>query len=209
MTGEVFTIGYGNRSFEQFRSLLRECSISAIADVRSYPFSKSNPEFTLDSLRESLKRDGISYVFMGQQLGARTKESHCYLGGKVQYDLLASLPSFQVGLDRIESGRLRHSICLLCAEIDPLQCHRCILVARHLAGRGIPVRHIIEGGTIENHQETIDRLLRTLRAEDAWKSSTYEARIEMAYRIQGDRIAFRMQTEPPAQFALWHAGGVE
>ena len=66
---------------------------------------------------------------------------------------------FQAGLDRVIHGMKTHRVALLCAEKDPLTCHRTILVCRHLVTRGVVVRHVLEDGRIENHEEALSRLL--------------------------------------------------
>lgn len=198
----VYTIGYSGRSIDQFISLLRENSVSVVADVRSSPRSHS-PDFNQDSLQTSLRGAGIIYVFLGEELGARTPDQSCYVGGKVKYDLLAATRPFQSGLDRIEKGRLEHRIALMCAEKDPLECHRCILVGRHLSARGIPVRHIIDSGLVEGQEFAMRRLIETLRISEACPSREQEDYILLAYEIQGQRIAFQNFAPTPKQFELW------
>jgi hypothetical protein len=77
----------------------------------------------------------------------------------------------------------------MCAEKEPLDCHRTILVARRLADRGIEVRHILADGSVELHLDTIQRLKTSLRLrEDMFKSE--DEAIRDAYEIQGARIAY-------------------
>lgn len=199
----VYSVGYSNRTIEEFLALLRENSVTAIADVRSEPYSKSRPEYGQDLLREGLRPAGISYAFLGRELGARTLDEGCYVGGRVQYDLLAITRTFQEGLDRVEKGRSDHRIALMCAEGDPLTCHRCILVGRHLRARGIPVRHILENGLVEEHDLTAQRLVQLLRIPDLCTSRRGEDYLAMAYKIQGERIAFRKAVDECEQYELW------
>lgn len=202
MEPAVYTVGYTGRSIEQFIALLQENSISAVADVRSTPRSHAS-DFNQDSLRALLKPAGITYVFLGRELGARTPDQTCYIAGKVQYDLLAATKEFQSGLDRLEKGRFIHSIALMCAEKEPLECHRCILVGRHLAERGIQVRHILDHARVENHDSTMDRLVEMLRISAAQPSQPQKDKLLMAYRIQGDRIAFQNFNRTFKQYDLW------
>jgi len=199
----VYSVGYSNRGMEEFLALLRESSVTAIADVRSQSHSKSRPEYGRDLLRSTLRSAGIGYVFLGRELGARTLDEACYVGGKVQYDLLAATRGFQEGLDRVEKGRNDHRIALMCAEGDPLTCHRCILVGRHLRARGVPVRHILENGLVEDQDATVQRLVQALRIRDVCTSSRDEDLLAMAYKIQGERIAFRKDADEGGQYELW------
>jgi uncharacterized protein (DUF488 family) len=200
---DVYTIGYGHHSAAHFVSLLQENSIAAVADVRSQPYSKSNPEFSCDSLRESLTSADIAYVFLGKELGARTSDERCYRAGKVEYDLLAATPLFQAGLARIEKGRMDRRIALMCAESDPLDCHRCILVGRHLFARDVPIQHILGDGRIEDHVSAMRRLIGLLRIYDARTHENEEDITTEAYRVQGERIAYRRIPEKSHQYNFW------
>jgi uncharacterized protein (DUF488 family) len=158
----VYTIGHSTHRPDLFLSLLRQHGITAVADVRSTPFSRFNPQFNRQTLQASLATNGIAYVFLGKELGARSDDDACYVNGKVQYDRLASTVLFQQGLDRVQEGITRYRLALMCAEKEPLDCHRTILVARHVAGRGLEVQHIHADGRLESHDEVMMRLARDL-----------------------------------------------
>ena len=108
MSGRVFTIGHSTQTAEHFIELLQAHGISAIADVRSSPYSRTNPQFNRETLRETLRQCGIPYVFLGSELGARSKDPRCYRAGKVQYDLLARTTSFQEGIARVIEGSQKY-----------------------------------------------------------------------------------------------------
>lgn len=155
----VFTIGHSTHSAEAFLALLRQHGVEAVADVRSSPFSRFNPQFNRENLERFLKENGIRYVFLGKELGARTEDRSCYEQGRVQYARLAQTPHFQGGLDRVLLGAQRYRIALMCAEKEPLECHRTLLVARALAERGQAVEHIHADGRLETHEAAMERLL--------------------------------------------------
>ena len=111
--------------------------------------------------------------------------------------------AFQEGLDRVDKGRSDHRIALMCAEGEPLTGHRCISVGRHLRARAIPVRHILENGLVEEHDVTVQRLVQLLRIPDLCASRRDEDYLAMAYKIQGDRIAFRKEVDECEQYELW------
>lgn len=190
MSLPVFTIGHSTHPTERFRELLVRHDMTAVADVRSSPYSRVNPQFNRERLRADLKGARIAYVFLGQELGARSEDRNCYVEGKVQYDRLAQTALFQQGLDRVTRGAQTHRIALLCAEKDPLTCHRCILVSRHLLSRNIDVHHILADGRIESHPEALTRLLRELRLEERDLFRGRDALLEEAYRIRGEEIAY-------------------
>lgn len=193
MTDALYTIGHSTHSAQKMIDLLRLHGITAVADVRSSPYSRRNPQFNRDSLSGLLRDSEIAYVFLGRELGARSKDRSCYRQGKVQYDLLARTDLFQAGLDRVTRGMKTHRVTLMCAEKDPLSCHRTILVCRHLVSRGVVVRHILEDGRIDTHEEALSRLLAEhgLPERDLFRNRSEI--IEQAYSERGEKIAYAVQ----------------
>jgi uncharacterized protein (DUF488 family) len=190
MQETVFTIGHSTQSTERFIELLRRHSITAIADVRSMPYSKMNPQFNSKALKAVLQENGIAYVFLGKELGARSADRSCYENGKVQYGRLAQTELFASGLERVREGAKTYRIALMCAEKEPLDCHRTILVSRHLASSGTEVRHIHGDGRIESHDDAMTRLIRLLHLPEDDMFSSRQDVLSEAYRLQGDRIAY-------------------
>ncbi len=190
MANEVFTIGHSTHTIEKFISHLTMHGVQAVADVRSSPFSKFNPQFNRENLQNSLKAPGIRYVYLGKELGARSEDPACYVADKVQYDRLAKTPLFQSGLDRVIEGANNYRIALMCAEKDPLDCHRTILVARELLKRGMTITHILEDGSLENHTESISRLVTSLGMSLDDMFISREEIIQQAYSRQANRIAY-------------------
>jgi uncharacterized protein (DUF488 family) len=186
----VYTIGHSNHSPEHFIELLERHAIGAVGDVRSRPYSRMNPQFNRENLKRLLTAHEIAYVFLGRELGARSEDPACYSAGKVQYEILARTELFGQGLDRVGEGSKTHRLALMCAEKEPLECHRTILVARHLTLRGIAVWHILEDGSLENHEDTLARLREKLKLPECDLFRTSDEMIEEAYRMQGERIAY-------------------
>jgi uncharacterized protein (DUF488 family) len=170
--------------------LLQKQEVTAVADVRSAPYSRFNSQFNREQLRSALKARGIKYVFLGKELGARTEDECCYVDGKVQYKVLAKTPLFQSGITRVIEGADTHKIALMCAEKDPLDCHRTILVARELVSRGANVTHILHDGSTESHGDAILRLVRKTGLGEADMFRSEEVTIDEAYEKQGERIAY-------------------
>lgn len=186
----VYTVGHSNHSEQGFVDLLTKNGITAIADVRSSPYSRFNPQFNRESLIKSFRKAGIAYVFLGAELGARSEDCSCYENGKVQYDRLAQTEVFRKGLERVVEGSRAYSVALMCAEKDPLDCHRTILVARHLVERGIEVKHILAEGSVETHDEAMQRLLQVLDLPEQDMFRSREQIIADAYAIRGQAIAY-------------------
>lgn len=186
----VLTIGHSNHSSTKLIELLKAHQVTAVADVRSQPYSRMNPQFNREPLRSALKDAGITYVFLGRELGARTEDPSCYVEGKVQYDRLAKTVLFQKGLTRVEHGASRFRVTLLCAEKDPLACHRTILVSRHLVARGVRVAHILEDGRLEHHHEALQRLLTEVGMTERDFFRSGDELIMEAYALRGQDIAY-------------------
>lgn len=186
----LFTVGHSTHPLGAFLSLLRLHSITAVADVRSSPFSRFNPQYNREPLARALAEAGVRYVFLGLELGARRTEAECFADRKARYDLIARAPLFRQGLDRIRRGVESFRVAMLCAEKDPLTCHRAILVCRHLRQDISPISHILEGGELESHADAETRLLRLcgLSADSLFRSRS--ELVEQAYDIQGERIAY-------------------
>jgi uncharacterized protein (DUF488 family) len=190
MRHKIFTIGHSTHDLEHFVSLLNLHKITALCDVRSRPYSQRNPQFNREALKTVLNDYDIAYVFFGKELGARSEDATCYMNGKVQYDRLAKTALFQDGLDRLKQGASKHRITLMCAEKDPLECHRTILVARYLQVHEFDIEHIHADGGLESHEDSLNRLVRIFNLPESDMFRTHEQIVDEAYRLQGDRIAF-------------------
>jgi uncharacterized protein (DUF488 family) len=186
---EVFTIGHSTHTIEKFMELLRLYNITAICDVRSVPYSQYNPQFNREFLKEKLSKYNIEYVFMGEELGARSNNPQCYVEGQVQFDRLAQEPTFIEGIQRIRKGMQKYRIALLCAEKEPLACHRTILVCRQLRSDDIIIHHILEDGTHEHHADAEKRLMKLHKLEPDMFHSEQQC-IEEAYDKQAKKIAY-------------------
>lgn len=159
MLNELFTIGYSLHTPDSFLRILQKYQITALADVRSSPYSQYKPEFNKETLSAFLKANNIAYVFLGNQCGARVEDRSCYVNGKVDYKLVAENQKFKKGLERIKKGMENFCIVLMCAEKDPLTCHRTILICRNLLAAGINIKHILGNGKVEDHKSSEHRLL--------------------------------------------------
>lgn len=189
----IFTVGHSTHQQDHLISLLRRHSVTALCDVRSRPYSRTNPQFNRDRLTEMLRSAAITYVFLGRELGARSEDPACYDHGQVQYDKLARTELFQQGLERVCAGAAKFRIALMCAEKEPLECHRTILVARHLVDRGFDICHIHADGRLESQEDALERLIHQLKLPEP---DMFRSRVDMladAYHLQGQRIAYTLK----------------
>lgn len=190
MKDTLFTIGHSTHPQQRFIALLRQHGITALCDVRSKPYSRMNPQFNREELKQALRDCGIAYVFLGKELGARSEDPACYEGGRVQYDRLSQTDLFRQGLERVQDGVKKYRLALMCAEKEPLECHRTILVARYLVLHGLDVEHIHADGRLEDHVAALSRLARMLNMpeQDMFRSS--EELLADLYHRQEERIAY-------------------
>ncbi len=155
----IFTIGHSTRDIGKFADMLRSHGVTMLADIRTIPRSKHNPQFNKDLLGESLKGFKIGYVHM-QELGGLRKAKpdsintgwrNASFRGYADY---MQTQEFKNGLEKlIELGREK-KVAIMCAEGSPFRCHRS-LVADALAARGIKVIHI--SSTVNESPHTITR----------------------------------------------------
>ena len=202
---KLYTIGHSNHDLERFLHLLKMHAITAVADVRSSPYSKFNPQFNREVLQTVLKEDRIAYVFLGAELGPRSENPACYLNGKVQYARLAGTDLFLRGLERLLTGMKSYRIALMCAEKDPISCHRMILVCRALRSEPIEIRHILEDGSVESLGDSERRLMQELKMRQLRMFENPEDLIQRAYDTQGEKIAY-VRDDPSAGEADEQAG---
>ena len=186
----ILTVGHSNHDLEHLLRILRANQVTAVADIRSEPYSGFCPQFNRDTLKSTLEASGIHYLFLGQELGARPQDSACYKDGKVQYKLLADTTLFKKGLERIISGSARHRIALLCTEKDPLSCHRSALISREFEALGMNVSHILEDGSLETQDESMNRLLKQFGLDEGDLFRSREELIEEACARQEKKVAY-------------------
>lgn len=148
----IKTIGHSNHSIERFLDLLEGGGVDIVVDVRSVPYSRRFPQFGRERLTQSLASRGISYRYEGVALGGKPK------GGE-DYEALAAAPEFADALARLVAGASDTTLCLMCAEKDPLDCHRTVLVSRRLAERGVAIDHLLADGRLASHDAIEDALM--------------------------------------------------
>lgn len=147
MAGVILTVGYGNRSLEDLIHLLQRESVQYLVDVRSSPKSRFKPEFSAAPLDSALRQANIRYLFMGDTLGGRPTDESCYEKGHVVYERVQQKPFFQEGIQRLQTAlKQTLTVCLLCSEGRPTDCHRSKLIGVALAELGVAVMHLDEKG---------------------------------------------------------------
>lgn len=186
----LYTIGHLVHTCDRFIDLVRAQEVSVICDVRSRPYSRRSPHFNRESLRAELERRAIAYVFLGDALGGRSSDPACYENGRVDYRRVATTPVFREGLQRLLKGIEQFNVALLCAEKDPLACHRTLLVCRHLRSPDLSIRHILDDGSVEPHESAERRLIEIVGLPQEDLFSDRAELLERAYDRHGQEIAY-------------------
>lgn len=191
----LFTVGHSNHECARLIDLLLRHQVTAVADVRSQPYSQYTPQFNRETLESALGQRKIKYVFLGKELGARRDERESYVDGQARYDRIKTLPLFLQGLERLRRGMQKERIALMCSEKDPLTCHRTILVCRALRDE-MSIGHILEDGETESQSAAETRLLQMMGLPESDLFHDRGELIERAYDKQALAIAY---TEQPAK----------
>lgn len=154
----VITIGHSTRTVDEFIGLLRAHAATCVADVRTVPRSRHNPQFNLDSLPGSLEKVSLGYVHLPGLGGLRNARSHSVNMGWRNasfrgYADYIKTPEFAASLDELVLLTNRERIVLMCAEAVPWRCHRS-LIADALLVRGIRTEDIMSATRREVHTLT-------------------------------------------------------
>jgi uncharacterized protein (DUF488 family) len=198
---DLFSIGHSNLSAERFLAMLQSAGVNVVADVRSTPYSRFCPWFSQNPLAAALGAAGINYAAMGDALGGRPRDDTLYRDDVADYEVMATVPDYIIGLERLIEAAAHARLCLMCAEREPLDCHRCLLVARSLAERGVAVGHILHDGSVEAHAATEQRLLAIDEKADQHACDLFATgqrqRLAAAYRRRARTVGYRRKRSVP------------
>jgi len=183
----IYTIGYAGIKIEQFLEILKKDAITYLIDVRSTPRSQYFPSYNDNSLKKALAERGIKYANLKDEFGAKQEDIGFITNGVVDFEKFARSEQFEKGISKVvglvKDGEV---VCIMCAEIDPIGCHRAMLCARHLDG----VKHIIarkDKVIAENHAFLEERL----KKMHGMQQSLFVEDLEVAYRKQNQKIGYR------------------
>ena len=199
----VYTIGYTAFEINSFINVLKKYEISCLIDVRSVPKSSYYKDFDDTNLSFLLKKHGILYRNYKQEFGARQEDKSFYnKKGYLDFDVFSNSEQFKSGINKIRKAQqLGHIVCLLCAEKDPINCHRAILIGRNLDKNGFCVRHILANEKYCEQSEIDMRLLEKYFPNRKQLSLfnennlTDDEALEKAYQLKNEEIGFRLEGE--------------
>ena len=154
----LFTVGYSNRPFDQFLTLLKVNRIDILVDVRTIPKSRHRPEFNIDSLPTGLEAAGISYIHMKGLGGLRKPLGNSVNSGWINESFRGfadymQTDQFRNALADLQNLTGKNRVAIMCAEGNPFSCHRS-LIADAMLVRGYHVYEITGGTRLSIHKLT-------------------------------------------------------
>jgi uncharacterized protein (DUF488 family) len=195
-TANIFTLGHSNLELAAFCELLHRHSVALVVDVRSRPHSSWHPQFSQPEFEAALRDAGFGYLFLGTELGGRPDDPKAYTAdGRVDYPARRKSDAFGAGLERVLAESRTQRLALVCAEEDPLDCHRFLMISPALVEAGAAPLHLRRDGRIETQQQAEDRLLEAQHFGDVASGSLFAAdraaALEDAYAKQAGKVGFR------------------
>lgn len=161
----IYTVGHSTHSHEHFLSLLKEYGVNCLVDVRSVAASGFNPQYNKAALKNFLHRNGIQYLHFAAEFGARKKDAALMDDrGRVDVRKVWATDIFRSGVHRLRHGVEKgFVIALMCAESEPLNCHRFHMISVALARQGFEVRHILKDKSLKMQVELEQVALKNVR----------------------------------------------
>lgn len=199
MVDTVYSIGYSGFSIDDFIDIIKKNEISLIVDVRSQPYSKYFLEYNKESLKKSLKYNGIYYRNYAKEFGARQEEMEFYSDdGYLDFELFAKSKNFLRGFEKLKQSMLQnYKFSLMCAEKNPINCHRTILIAREFYNAGYKIIHLLPNGTMT--QEDIEKCMLEMYFPDREQIKLFDKHlsnaeyISKAYKKRNAEIGYCME----------------
>jgi uncharacterized protein (DUF488 family) len=196
----IFTIGHSNLDLADFLAALVRHGVKILCDIRSRPASFRFPQFNREPLEAGLASVRIQYEFLGETLGGRPSDPRVYHeDGRVDYPARRRSPDFSNSLDRAVALSRLQVVALMCAEEDPLECHRFLMICPALLERGITPLHIRRGGGVEAQRDAEDRLLIRHGFDDVTSTALFVSgradALQDALVLQSKKFAYRASPE--------------
>jgi len=145
MPETIYTVGHSNLSFMRFISLIQANNIDHIIDIRSIPYSRRAPWSNKSRLAEMLRPFRVRYTYLGHKLGGKKKS----IDQISKQQGVTPQEIYNEAIQVLLQLSLRDKLSLLCAEGDPMNCHRQHIVAQTLIDSGVKVIHILKDGSLK------------------------------------------------------------
>ena len=201
MTPKIYTIGYSAYPRDEFIKILKQHGISVLIDVRSSPYSAFHPEYNKEALEIELKKNHIYYRNYKKEFGARQEDMNLYSPeGYLDFEKFAKTEIFQNGIKKLHNSMEQgYSPVLMCAEKNPIDCHRAILISRAFQKDGCRVIHILSDKRTCTQEDIsgalLDKYFPNREQISLFGNSTDESLIEEAYRKRNAEIGYKITEE--------------
>ena len=202
MKKKIFTIGYTTFNIEEFIAELKANDITCVVDVRSTPKSTYYKDYDSDVLAMRLKKEKIYYRNYAFEFGARQEDRSLYPDGYLDFEIFSKTENFKQGVKKLDAGiGLNQTFALMCAEKDPYNCHRCIMVSRFLQNYNFEIIHIIGHSKYISQKEIETKLMDQYYPQRAQCSLFSEDNISdeecllYAYAKRNKEIGFKIEEE--------------
>lgn len=199
MSGTLYTIGYSGFHTGDFIDLLASKGVNVLIDVRSKPYSSYYPEFNKEHFAKKLAQEDIHYRNYSNEFGARqTNRTFFSVEGFLDFDKFSKSDIFKHGFARVKEGiEQNYSLVFMCAESNPIDCHRTIMVARAFFDVGYEITHLMKDGKAISHKDVEQKILDMFYPDRAQMTFFSEEKddadlIGKAYRKLNADIGFRM-----------------
>jgi len=199
---KIYTIGYSAFKIEKFIAILKQLKVTCVVDVRSIPYSQYFKTYDKEMLSKILSNKRIFYKSFSDEFGAKQTDRRYFASeGYLDFSKYVKSIKFETGyqhiITEINSGQ---SFCLMCAEADPIDCHRSIMIGRRFYSRGFEVIHVMNAGEIQTQQELEERLLDKYfkcRNQLSLFEDNYDKNklIEESYELKNKEIGYRLIIE--------------
>jgi uncharacterized protein (DUF488 family) len=195
----LYTIGHSHHKLPNLVKLVQSVGVTSVADVRSQPFSRRLPQFNRPDLEYGLNQSGLTYIFLGDLLGGRPSALSLYdEDGRVDYLRVRATDFFQQGLEHLLEARENGRVALLCAEEDPLDCHRGLMIAPPLVERGVSPWHLRGDGSLETMATMEERLLALTGVGEGMLDGLFASMVSAEERREYLKEAYRRQARTRA-----------
>ena len=190
----IYTIGHSTHSIDYFLELLKTYKVTCVVDVRSVAASRFNPQYNKLAFAEFLKKNLITYLHFPAEFGARyTSPVLLDKEGCVDFEKVRTSPAFKNGIARLQQGiDKKFVIALMCAESEPLDCHRFSMISPALTDVGFDVKHILKDTTLKTQLELEQDLLKQY-SDKIPTPTIFEPAVDalkMAYRLKNKEIGY-------------------
>jgi uncharacterized protein (DUF488 family) len=196
MEKRIYTIGHSNHSIEYFLELLLAHGVNCVVDVRSIAASRFNPQYNKKALQNFLSDYSVEYLHFDKEFGARRTEPELFGdNGQVDFDKVQKSQNFAAGVERLGKGIEKgFTIALMCAEADPLDCHRFSMISSYLYKKGFRVLHILKDKSLMTNEELETALLYKYRKKlSAFRAELFAggSRLEAAFKLKNAAIGYK------------------